>query len=110
MQVIDPKSETTERTDDVASGKTQRFFKFWNLESVPIVRRIVVAVIGGTVLLIGIALLVLPGPAFVVIPLGLVILASEFAWARHWLKKVRRLADKAKELGRNFTSKSRPGT
>ena len=35
-------------------------------------------------LLVGIALIVLPGPAFIVIPLGLVILGSEFAWAR-WL-------------------------
>ena len=43
-------------------------------------------------MLIGIALIVLPGPAFVVIPVGLAILATEFAWARHWLKKARRLA------------------
>jgi tellurite resistance protein TerC len=52
-------------------------------------RRIAVAVVGGTVLAIGIALLVLPGPAFVVIPLGLAILGAEFAWARHWLRKVK---------------------
>lgn len=53
------------------------------------IRRIIVAVIGFTVLLIGIALLVLPGPAFVVIPLGLAILATEFVWARKLLKKVK---------------------
>jgi uncharacterized protein (TIGR02611 family) len=52
-------------------------------------RRIAVAVVGGTVLLIGIALIVLPGPALVVIPIGLAILGVEFAWARHWLGKVR---------------------
>jgi len=52
-------------------------------------RRIAVGVVGGTVLLIGIALLVLPGPAFVVIPVGLAILGAEFAWARHWLRRVR---------------------
>lgn len=52
-------------------------------------RRIVIAVIGITVLLLGIALLVLPGPAFVVIPTGLAILGLEFAWARRWLIKVR---------------------
>jgi Putative transmembrane protein (PGPGW) len=51
-----------------------------------------VSVIGATVLLIGIALLVLPGPAFLVIPLGLAILATEYAWARRWLKKARRIA------------------
>lgn len=59
-----------------------------------IARRIVLSVVGGTVLLFGIALLVLPGPAFVVIPLGLGILALEYAWARRWLLKVReRLSD-----------------
>jgi tellurite resistance protein TerC len=52
-------------------------------------RRIAVGVVGGTVLLIGIALLVLPGPALVVIPIGLAILGAEFAWARHWLRRMR---------------------
>ena len=50
------------------------------------------SVVGATVVLIGIALLVLPGPAFVVIPVGLAILATEYAWARRWLRKVRRIA------------------
>ena len=50
-------------------------------------RRVVVGVIGGTIVLIGIALLVLPGPAFIVIPLGLLILGSEFAWARRLLRR-----------------------
>jgi tellurite resistance protein TerC len=49
-------------------------------------RRIVVAVVGFTVLGIGIAMMVLPGPAFIVIPIGLGILGLEFAWARRWLK------------------------
>jgi len=53
------------------------------------VRRMMVAVIGGTVLLIGIVMVVLPGPALVVIPVGLGILGLEFAWARIWLRKVR---------------------
>ncbi|MDK2972522.1 MAG: hypothetical protein PWP23_2277 [Candidatus Sumerlaeota bacterium] len=52
-------------------------------------RKVVVAVIGGTVVLLGIALLVLPGPAFIVIPLGLAILATEFVWARRWLGRAR---------------------
>ena len=50
------------------------------------------SVVGVTVVLIGIVLLVLPGPAFVVIPVGLAILATEYAWARRWLRKVRRIA------------------
>lgn len=52
-------------------------------------RRVVVAVIGGTVLSLGIAMLVLPGPAFVVIPVGLAILGAEFAWARRLLTTVK---------------------
>jgi tellurite resistance protein TerC len=52
-------------------------------------KRIVIGIVGGTVLLIGVAMIALPGPAFVVIPVGLGILSIEFAWARHWLKKVK---------------------
>jgi tellurite resistance protein TerC len=59
--------------------------------------RVVVLIVGMTVLLIGVALLVLPGPAFVVIPVGLAILATEFAWARHWLRIIRETADKGAE-------------
>jgi tellurite resistance protein TerC len=52
-------------------------------------RRIAIAVVGGTVLVLGFAMIVLPGPAIVVIPMGLAILGLEFAWARRWLRKVR---------------------
>ena len=55
-----------------------------------VARRIAVAVVGFTVLAVGVALIVLPGPAIVVIPIGLAILSVEFAWARMWLKKIRR--------------------
>jgi len=58
-------------------------------------RRLVVIVVGFTVLLIGVALLVLPGPAFVVIPVGLGILATEFLWARRLLARVKREAARA---------------
>ena len=51
-------------------------------------RRVAVGVIGGTVLAVGVALLVLPGPAFVVIPVGLGILSAEFAFARRWLRQI----------------------
>lgn len=67
----------------------------WLAESVTyhIARRIVIALVGGTVLLIGLAMTVLPGPAVVVIPAGLAILGIEFAWARRWLAKVRERAN-----------------
>jgi len=52
-------------------------------------RRIVVGVVGITVLAIGVVMLVTPGPALVVIPVGLAILSIEFTWARAWLKRLR---------------------
>lgn len=52
-------------------------------------RRLVVAVIGFTVLVIGVIMIVTPGPAVIVIPAGLGILATEFIWARSLLKTVR---------------------
>ncbi|MBT8092386.1 MAG: PGPGW domain-containing protein [Gammaproteobacteria bacterium] len=54
-----------------------------------VARRITVAVVGVTVLLIGLLMIVTPGPAIIVIPVGLAILSLEFAWARHWLKRMR---------------------
>ncbi len=52
-------------------------------------RRVVVAVVGSTILALGVAMLVLPGPAVVVIPIGLGILATEFVWARRYLRRMR---------------------
>jgi tellurite resistance protein TerC len=48
-------------------------------------KRVIVIVIGFTVLVFGVTLIVLPGPAVLVIPLGLAILATEFVWARRLL-------------------------
>lgn len=53
------------------------------------VRRIVVAGVGLTILGVGALLLVLPGPAFLVIPIGLAVLGIEFEWARRWLRRAR---------------------
>lgn len=60
-------------------------------------RRIAIGVIGMTVLGIGVFMLVLPGPAIIVIPLGLVILATEFVWARRWLKRLKKDIARAKQ-------------
>jgi len=58
----------------------------WTLKKA---KRIIVAVIGGTVLALGILMIVLPGPAILVIPVGLGILATEFVWARNLLHKTK---------------------
>ena len=57
------------------------------------VRRVVVGVVGTTVVLLGVLMLVLPGPALIVIPAGLAILALEFRWARRLLARAREQSD-----------------
>jgi len=54
------------------------------------------ALIGGTVLLTGVALLVLPGPGVLVILAGLAILATEFLWAKHALRNAKDAVAKAR--------------
>lgn len=68
-----------------------------SLKGIPApLRKPIVGVIGGTVVLIGVAMMVLPGPAFIVIPVGLGILATEFAWARRTIRRARVMIAKAR--------------
>lgn len=65
-------------------------------------RKLLVAVAGGGVMLAGLAMVVLPGPAILVIPLGLAILATEFLWARRaWLRTRSVLERRGKTWGLN---------
>jgi uncharacterized protein (TIGR02611 family) len=57
--------------------------------------RVVFVLAGVVVTLAGVAMLALPGPAFVVIPIGLAMLAMEFAWAERALEKALVQAEKA---------------
>jgi uncharacterized protein (TIGR02611 family) len=87
-------------SDNQESGLTalaSRFLKLGWIPDIKWLRRAIVGVIGFTVLLIGIAMIVLPGPAFLVIPLGLAILATEFVWAEVLLKKAKGYFDKGKD-------------
>ncbi len=61
-------------------------------------KRLIFVVTGFTVLLVGLALLVLPGPALVVIPIGLYLLAKEYQWARQLLTKFKESGEKAIRL------------
>ena len=72
--------------DDAPSGVGGRVIQ--------IARRIVIAVVGFSVVAVGVAMMVLPGPAFVVIPAGLAILALEFSWAKRWLVWAKRQIDR----------------
>jgi uncharacterized protein (TIGR02611 family) len=55
-------------------------------------RKLVVLVIGGTALLLGVVMLVTPGPGIVGIFAGLAILATEFVWARTFLRRMKERA------------------
>ena len=66
-------------------------------------RRLVVAFLGLTVLLMGLVMIVLPGPAVLVIPIGLAILATEFVWARRLLGRMRTEAEQLKSWRRGRT-------
>ena len=78
-------------------------------------RWVVIVVTGFAVLIVGVVMIVMPGPAFLVIPLGLAILAVEFVWARKLLKKVKQQvrrvthpSETAAERARNSDPHPRP--
>ena len=70
-------------------GWQQYLNERFGLDRMPRIRKLVYSVLGGTVVLIGLAMIVLPGPAFIVIPFGLLILAGEYAWARRIIRRGR---------------------
>jgi len=66
-------------------------------------RRMLVLLIGSTVLIAGLLMLVLPGPGILVIIVGLAILAIEFAWAEALLIQAR---ERAGRLARKFRAEN----
>jgi tellurite resistance protein TerC len=68
-----------------------------------VAKRIVIGVVGGTVLALGVVMMVTPGPGLAGIIAGLGILAIEFTWARIWLKKIK---SRAQDMARQFRSKN----
>lgn len=50
-------------------------------------RKTAITVLGGGLTLLGAALLILPGPAWLLLPVGLAILSLEYPWAKIWLRK-----------------------
>jgi uncharacterized protein (TIGR02611 family) len=79
----------------------------WKKSGAPLIvkqaRRLVIFVVGSTVVAIGIVMMVAPGPAFVVIPAGLAILATEFVWAKRLLDRVKRHAQDAYDMAKRMT-------
>ncbi len=60
-------------------------------------RKIIVSVVGGLLVVIGLIMMPLPGPGIVVVVAGIGVLAAEYTWARRALEKTK---DKAEEAQR----------
>lgn len=67
------------------------------------IKKVFIGIIGGTIVLIGLVMIVLPGPAFIVIPLGLSILATEFIWAKKMIDKFKEQFEKLKKKNSKTT-------
>jgi uncharacterized protein (TIGR02611 family) len=85
----------------------QKFFRRIGWDQVhPVIRRTVVAVIGITILLVGLLLIFLPGPGLLVILIGLAVLGSEFVWARRVIRRARALGKQGHEYFKSIVQKS----
>ena len=74
-----------------------------------IAKRVIIGVVGGTVLLLGVVMIVTPGPGIAGIIVGLGILGIEFAWARIWLKKIKNRAQQtARQIKDKMGSAAKP--
>ncbi len=96
--------------DGKFSQSLSRGLAYLRVEEVPHIKRVIVTVVGGTVLIFGVALIFLPGPSVLVIPAGLAILGTEYAWARMWLRKGRSLADKALSRTQRIVNRRKPAS
>ncbi len=61
----------------------------------PILKRVLVGIVGGLITVLGVVALIAPGPGWLIIFAGLGILGSEFAWAARALKTAKGVANRA---------------
>ena len=88
-------NETTRDTE--SSSLLNRILSSGWIPNLKFLKRIVIAIVGFSVLIVGVAMIILPGPAFIIIPLGLAILATEFVWAQRLLTKAKAYFDKQRQ-------------
>ena len=69
--------------------------------------RMLYTILGFTVLIAGLLMLVLPGPALIVIPVGLALLSLEFVWAEGMLERALVHGDNARRKAQNTTTTQR---
>lgn len=80
-----------------ASSLLIRILRSGWIPNLKFLKRVVIAIVGFTVLLLGVVMIILPGPAFIIIPLGLAILATEFVWAQRLLTKAKAYFEKQRQ-------------
>lgn len=118
MDEIDPlapdqgAASGVESRDPPASGAATAVDRVVRAEAafraVRLARKLIVLVVGLTVVLFGVIMIVTPGPAIVVIPAGLAILATEFIWARRILKWLKSQIPHWKKNGADKRGSSAP--
>lgn len=64
-------------------------------------KRVAVSIVGGMLVLIGLAMFVLPGPGILVVVLGFAVLGTEYAWAAAALERTKKVAAQASKAARN---------
>lgn len=69
--------------------------------------RTLYTIVGFTVLIAGLLMLVLPGPALIVIPIGLALLSLEFVWAEGLLERTLKHGETAKRKAQETTRTQR---
>jgi len=69
------------------------------LKSLQQTKRFLKILFGFTLLVLGIVMIVTPGPGWLVIALALGVLAAEFVWARQLLNHMKEQGDRLKDQG-----------
>ena len=75
------------------------------IETLRQARKVVIAVVGFTIVLLGLVMIVTPGPGWLVILLGLSILSAEFVWARRLMKRIKKTG---KDITRTVFGETKP--
>ena len=69
-------------------------------------KRIAVTVVGGLLVVGGIAMLVLPGPGILVVVAGFAVLGTEYAWAAAALDRTKATAERAGQVAKGAAGSS----
>lgn len=72
-------------------------------------KRVAVSVVGGALVVAGLAMLVLPGPGLVVVVVGFAVLGTEYAWAAAALERTKRAAQQVGRRARGGAARAGAG-